>query len=114
MSVLIIFILALAVLLVIFTLQNPMTVSINIFFWEIPNAPLVLVLMCCLVLGYIVALIYFYPRLWKVKRQYAHTKKSLIELQQLYKANGQEGTGGNVDAEGVELGGQDGNSFFND
>ncbi|VAW23637.1 hypothetical protein MNBD_BACTEROID01-1710 [hydrothermal vent metagenome] len=114
MSVLIILILALAVLLVIFTLQNSITVSISIFFWEIPNAPLVLVLICCLALGYILALIYFYPRLWKVKRQYTHIKKSLAELQQLYKANGREAPGGNVDAEGVELGDQDGDSFFND
>ncbi len=68
MQAVIIILLILAILLVIFTLQNSMEITINVFFWEISNAPLVLVLICCIVIGYLLAVIYFSPRIWKLKR----------------------------------------------
>ncbi len=69
MHAVIIIILILAVLLVIFTLQNSMDITINVFFWEIKEAPLALVLIGCIVIGYILALIYLYPRIWKLKKE---------------------------------------------
>ena len=69
MHAVIIIVLILAILLVIFTLQNSFEVTINVFFWEISNAPLVLVLIICLVLGYILAFVYFYPQIWKLSKE---------------------------------------------
>ena len=64
MSVVIIFILILAILLVIFTLQNSVEITINAFFWEITDAPLVLVLIVCIFMGYLLGALYLYPRIW--------------------------------------------------
>lgn len=58
-----------AILVVIFTLQNTLEITINLFFWEIQNAPLALVILCCIALGYFVAVIYLYPRIWNLKSE---------------------------------------------
>ena len=79
MHLVIVIILILAILLVIFTLQNSIEIPISFFFWEIPNAPLVLVLISCVVIGYLVAAIYFYPRLWKLKRENNKLERNSIE-----------------------------------
>ncbi len=87
--------LVLAILLVIFTLQNSFEVSISVFFWEIPNAPLVLVLLVCVLLGYIMSAIYFYPRVWKLERKYKHSlqaeKQLETQVKQLQKETNPEG-----------------------
>ncbi len=88
MSAAFIIILILAILLIIFTLQNSSEITIQFFFWEIANAPLVLVLMGCLVIGYIISAIYFYPRLWNLiseNKKLAKTNKKFEELQQTNK-----------------------------
>ena len=82
MQAIIIIILILAVLLVIFTLQNSMEITLNIFFWEITNAPLVLVLICCIVLGYFFAAFYFFPRIWKLKKELNQLTKFNTELKE--------------------------------
>ena len=69
MSALLIFGLILAILVVIFTLQNTLEITINLFFWEIQNAPLALVILCCIVLGYFIAAIYLYPKFWHLKSE---------------------------------------------
>lgn len=76
MSAIIIFLLILAILLIIFTLQNSSEITIQFFFWEIANAPLVLVIMICIVIGYLSAVFYFYPRLWKLKSENKRLTKS--------------------------------------
>lgn len=80
MSAIIVILLILAVLLIIFTLQNSAEITIQLFFWEIANAPLVLVLMGCIVIGYLFAVFYFYPRLWKLKSE----NKRLAKLNKKY------------------------------
>ncbi len=83
MQVVIIIILLLAILLVIFTLQNSIEISINVFFWEIANAPLVLVLICCIVLGYLFGAIYLYPLVWKLRKENRRLKRKNTELEQI-------------------------------
>lgn len=87
MQAIVIILLILAVLLVIFTLQNSVEITINVFFWEIVNAPLVLVLLSCILLGYLLASIYFYPRIWKVKKEYKQLIKFNNELKELHELN---------------------------
>ena len=84
MQAVIILLLILAVLLVIFTLQNQVGITIHLFFWKIIDAPLVLVLLACLLMGYILASIYFYPRLWKVKKEYNKMLRFNKELKELH------------------------------
>jgi len=83
MHAVIVLALILAVLLVIFTLQNQVGITIHFFLWQITEAPLVLVLLACIVAGYILAGVYFYPRLWKLKKEYNKVIRSNKELQQL-------------------------------
>ena len=117
MQVVIIFLLIVAVLLVIFTLQNSVEISINVFFWEISNAPLVLVLICCIVIGYILAAIYFYPRIWKLKKEYKQMIKFNHELKELHELNHPKKEE-ETDPEGMKLDDDEEkdkkNSFFDD
>ena len=116
MQIIIIIILILAILLVIFTLQNAMDITLNVFFWEIANAPLVLVLICCVILGYIIAAIYFYPRLWKIKKEYKQLTKFNKERTELDEIPHQEEniSDEETDPEGIKMDDDDDNSFFKD
>jgi lipopolysaccharide assembly protein A len=87
MSVTIIVMLILAILLVIFTLQNSFEITINVFMWEIQNAPMVLVLLVCILLGYLLAATYYAPRVWNLQKKFRRSaslerklENELIEL----------------------------------
>lgn len=82
MSVVIIFILILAILLVIFTLQNSVEITINAFFWEITDAPLVLVLIVCIFMGYLLGALYLYPRIWNLKNENKRMRKQIARNEQ--------------------------------
>ena len=117
MQVILIIILILAILLVIFTLQNSMDITLNIFFWEITNAPLVLILIGCVVLGYLIAAIYFTPRIWKIKKEYNQLIKFNKELKELHKLNHpkEDEDAEENNPEGIELDDDDDDdSFFKD
>ncbi len=111
MHLIIIIILILAILLVIFTLQNSIEITLHVFFWEIANVPLVLVLICCVVIGYLIAAIYFYPRLWKTKKEYNKLIKNNNELKSLDELNKKKEES---NPEGVELEEDENDSFFKD
>jgi uncharacterized membrane protein (DUF106 family) len=93
-----------------------MDITLNIFFWEIADAPLVIVLIGCVILGYIVAAIYFYPKLWKTKKELKQLAKSNKELKELHDLNNEENLNGeNEDSEEFEFNDDDdSNSFFKD
>lgn len=82
MSALLIFGLILAILVVIFTLQNSVEITINFFFWVIPSAPLALVILCCIALGYFVAVIYLYPKIWNLRGENKKLTKSNSKLEE--------------------------------
>lgn len=121
MQVVIIFILILAVVLVVFTLQNSFEISLHFLFWEIPHAPLVLVLICCIILGYLIASMYFTPRIWKLKKEYNHLIKFNKELKELHELNQsklskyEEESSVETNPEGIEFDDDDdSDSFFKD
>ncbi|WP_297087803.1 LapA family protein [uncultured Draconibacterium sp.] len=116
MQLVIVILLILAVLLVIFTLQNSIEITLSIFFWEIKDAPLVLVLISCLFLGYLLAAFYFYPRLWKLKRENRQMLKFHTELQELKKMEEDRKAAEVTDPEGIALDEDDDSddTFFND
>ena len=113
MQLVIILILILAILLVIFTLQNSMEITLNVFFWEIANAPLVLVLICCVLLGYIISVIYFYPKLWKTKKEYNQLIKFNKELKELHEITHKK-EDEETNPEGIKLDDDDADTFFKD
>lgn len=112
----IIFILILAILLVIFTLQNSVEITIHAFFWEISNVPLVLLLLACIVIGYIVAVIYFYPRIWKLRKEHRHLKKFSEEFKKSNDPGHKKNDDFSSDPEGIKLDDEEENknAFFND
>jgi len=75
-------ILILAVLLVIFTLQNQEKVSLKLFFWTVDNIPVALLIIICLLLGYLIPYILLVPRIWKLKSELSQSKKENEELQE--------------------------------
>ena len=107
MSIGIIVLLILALLLVIFTLQNTVLISLNVFFWEITDVPLVLTLIICIILGTVLALSFAYPKIWKLKSQLKERQKQLKELES--KQIEQEEK---PHAEGIEMTDDNESSFF--
>ena len=107
MSAGIIFLLILALLLVIFTLQNTVLISLNVFFWEITDVPLVLALIICLILGVILAFSFTYPKIWKMKSQLKTLQRKVSET-----PNDQPTPDEKTDAEGMEMTGDSKKSFF--
>jgi lipopolysaccharide assembly protein A len=99
MSAIIIILLILAILLVIFTLQNSFVISISFFLWKIPDVPLVLLILCCVLLGYILGAVYFLPRIWKLKREYKQVLKSGKKLEEKLEVQEAKKPG----PEGIEL-----------
>lgn len=114
MQFILIIILILAILLVIFTLQNSIDITLNVFFWEVSNAPLVLVLIGCVLIGYLIASIYLYPKLWKVKKEYKQLIKFNNELKELHEMNQPKNSEEETDPEGIELDDDNSDSFFKD
>jgi len=113
---LVIILLLLAILLVIFTLQNSIEIPLHFFIWEIKSVPLVLVLIGAVIFGYIIASVYLYPRLWKKNRMYKKLLKRNKELeeQQLIEGATPEITIEETNPEGIEMDDDDGDSFFKD
>ena len=115
MQFILIVLLILAVLLVIFTLQNSTEITIHLFFWEISGVPLALVILGCIIIGYLVSVIYFSPRLWKVKKEYRKMVKFNKELQDLHNLNHSKKQTEITDPEGIEFDDDDEtNTFFKD
>jgi len=115
MQAIIILLLILAVLLVIFTLQNQVGITIHLLLWEIKDAPLVLVILACIVIGYILASIYFYPRLWKVKKEYNKLTRFNNELKEYREMHETKKETEVEDPEGIEFDDDDEEgSFFKD
>ena len=115
MQAVIIILLILAVLLVIFTLQNSIEISISVFFWEIKEAPLVLVILGCFIIGYILAIIYFYPRIWKLKKENKKLTKLNSEFRALPEVDQKNKTEEDIDPEGIKMdddNDDDNDSFF--
>jgi lipopolysaccharide assembly protein A len=78
-------ILILAVLLVIFTLQNQEKVTLKFFFWTIYNIPVTLLLVITLLLGYLIPYFLLIPRIWKLKSELVRARKEkddLVEAQE--------------------------------
>ena len=73
--------LVMAVVLVIFTLQNQAHVSVKFFFWTIKDIPIPLLIIICLLLGYLIPYVSLISRIWRLKRELKKTKEENEGLQ---------------------------------
>jgi uncharacterized membrane protein (DUF106 family) len=97
----------LALLLVIFTLQNSVVIDLKLLFWELSDVPLVLTLVVCVITGFIIAALLNYPRIWSLKSKVKALQKELNEL----KSNQNETEENHP--EGIEMKGGSDNDLFN-
>lgn len=74
-------VLILAIFLVIFTLQNSESVSIRLIIWNL-NVPLVLLILICLLVGYLLPHFSYIPRIWRLKSELTKTKKEKEQLEE--------------------------------
>jgi len=107
MSFGIILLLILALILVIFTLQNSVAIDLKLLFWQLSDVPLVLALIVCVMAGFIIAALLNYPKLWKLKSQIKALQKELNELRQQDKEETEQ------HPEGIEMKGGSDDDFFN-
>lgn len=101
--------LILSILIIIFTLQNPILIDLKFLTWEIQGIPLVIVLFCGLVFGFLLASILQLPRILKLKRE---LKRVVSELEASEKIVAD--TDEDVDSEGVSMGSDYNGGFFNE
>lgn len=101
----IIILLVIALLLVIFTLQNSVLISIKLFIWELSDVPLVLALIIALIIGFIFAAFIFYPKIWKLKSKIKEQQKRISKYTETEPEEN--------NPEGIEITGGTDKSFFN-
>lgn len=94
--------LGLAVLLVIFTLQNQGKVAVKLFFWNLEGIPLALLMVICLLLGYLIPFFSLLSRIWKLKKELKHTREENEELQEERRESGHF-PAVKPDPEGIEM-----------
>lgn len=70
-----------AVVAVIFALQNNILVSIRFMFWELPYINLALVLVITLILGLIIGMLFLAPGIYNRNQTIAAQKKRIAELE---------------------------------
>ena len=81
MSAGVIILFVLAFLLVIFTLQNSSPVTLEVFFWEINDVPLIIALMTCLAGGYLIGYAIFFQRNWDLNERIKDLTKKISRLE---------------------------------
>jgi len=107
MSAGIIILLILALLLVIFTLQNTVLISLKVFFWELTDVPLVLALIVCLISGFLIAFFLYAPKIWRLKAKIREQQKLLSKPR-----TGKTTYELDADSDDIEITGDEGDSFF--
>lgn len=98
-----------AVLLVIFTIQNHIQVSLRFLSWELNEVPLVFVFLGALIFGFFMAQILQMPRIFRLKRE---LKKALRDLENA--RNKASEPNEKINSEGVSMGDDYEGGFFAD
>ena len=101
--------LILAVLLVIFTVQNQILLNIKFFHWEITDVPVAYVLVFGLIFGFLLAMMMQLPTIIKLRRELRGVVRELEKSEEI-KADKDEV----VDSEGVSMGSEYKGGFFNE
>lgn len=83
----IIMLLILALLLVVFTIQNTHMVDVNILFWTLHQIPLALVIFSCIVGGALICMGIYLPRIWKKRAQINKLNKEMANIKELIQSS---------------------------
>jgi uncharacterized integral membrane protein len=109
MSWKVIIFLILTVLLVVFTVQNPILLNIKFFQWELNDVPVIYVLLFGLIFGFLLSLMMQVPTIIRLRRE---LKKVIRELESSEKI--ESSSEEDVDSEGVSMGSDYKGGFFNE
>jgi uncharacterized integral membrane protein len=99
----------LSVLLVIFTLQNQLLISIRFFHWEKNDVPLIYILLFGLIFGFSLALIMQLPLIIKMRRELRNVLRELENSEKIDPVKDEEDS-----SEGVSMGKEYKGGFFNE
>lgn len=99
----------LAVLLIIFTIQNQLLIDLRFFQWKIAEVPLVVVLIAGLVFGFLLAMMMQLPKIMRLKRELKSVIEELENPKQVEADSDEEET-----SEGVSMGSDYKGGFFNE
>lgn len=97
------------VLLIIFTIQNHILISLRFLSWELNDVPLVFVLLGALIFGFFMAQILQMPRIYRLKRELKKTLRDLEEAK-----NRITEPDNKINSEGVSMGDDYEGGFFTD
>lgn len=101
--------LVLTVLLVIFTVQNPILLDIKFFKWELKDVPVIYVLLSGLIFGFLLSLMMQIPTILKLRRELRKVVKELENTEKIEESKDEE-----VTSEGVSMGSDYKGGFFNE
>ncbi len=73
--------LIIAVLAIVFALQNADTVSVELFFWNLPNTSLALLIVIALIIGIFVGLLFMSSSVYSKNKVIGAQKKRIQELE---------------------------------
>jgi uncharacterized integral membrane protein len=99
----------LAILLVIFTVQNQILLNLKFFHWEITDVPVVYILLSGLIFGFLLASMMQLPRILKLKRELKKVVTELKKSEEIVATKDEL-----VDSEGVSMGSDYKGGFFNE
>ncbi len=91
--------LILAVLLIVFTYQNPILIDIKFFHWEIADVSIVIVLLVGLIFGFLLAYVMQLPRIMKLKKELKRVVQELDKSNEIQADKDED-----VNSEGVSMG----------
>jgi uncharacterized integral membrane protein len=70
-----------AILAIVFALQNDNLVTVKLIFWDLPNANLALVLVLTLIMGLIIGLLFMAPGIYRRNQVISAQKKRILEIE---------------------------------
>ncbi|MFV0366648.1 MAG: lipopolysaccharide assembly LapA domain-containing protein [Mangrovibacterium sp.] len=80
MTFTLILLLVIALFLVIFTLQNTQLIDVNFLFWTLDQVPLALNIFCCVLVGIIIGMGIYLPKVWGKQSQIKSLQRELYQL----------------------------------
>lgn len=101
--------LILTVLLVVFTVQNPILLDIKFFQWELKEVPVIYVLLFGLIFGFLLSLIMQLPTILRLRRELRKVIKEIENSEKIEPIKEED-----VDSEGVSMGSDYKGGFFNE
>ena len=99
----------LTVLLVVFTIQNQITLNIKFIHWEITDVPVAYVLLFGLIFGFLLSMIIQLPTIMRLRRELRKVVHELEDSEKIEPSKDEE-----IDSDDVSMGSDYKGGFFNE